>query len=190
MRLAMLAFLAGPALLVACGDSSPPAGADAATPAPSAEAPAAAEAPASAPAGVRDPVQLSVDVRAGGAHRIASGLGECTHTAEASIYSVPAEQWRASLEPAEGSSLRHFSLTLWQPKAGGAMQVSLSLQGEGGERSITTVQGGAIVGSATATARMDGSAGILTVQGRDGEGVPVEVTVRCERLTVPVAEGG
>ncbi len=187
MRLAMLAFLAGPALLAACGDSSPSAGA--AAPATSAGAPAAAAA-AAAPHGVRDPVQLSVDVQVGGAHRVASGLGECTHTADASIYSVPAEQWRASLDPEEGSSLRHLSLTLWQPKAGGAMQVNLSLQGEGGDRSIATVQGGAVVGSATASAGMDGSAGVLTVQGREGEGVPMEVTVRCERVTVPVAEGG
>ena len=172
-------------LFAACSDSAPPEGA---------EAPGSARAsmPASGPAsgGLRDPVQLSVDVRGPGGRHLASGPGECQHTAEASIYGVPAELWRASFEAGESEDLNGVNLTLWQPKAGGAMQVNLSLRGTGGQRSIATVEGGTISGRATASARREGEAGILSVNGEDEAGTPVEVTIRCERVTVPVAEGG
>ena len=182
------------ALFAACSDSAPrasggPSDSPVGSGAPG-SATASTSASGSAASGLRDPVQLSVEVRGPGGRHLASGLGECQHTAEASIYGVPAELWRASFEAGESENLSAVSLTLWQPKAGGAMQVNLSLRGRAGQRSIATVEGGTISGRATASARREAEAAILSVNGEDADGTPVEVTVRCERVTVPVAEGG
>ena len=191
---AWFGLAASAALFAACSDSAPrasggPSDSPVGSGAPG-SATASTSASGSAASGLRDPVQLSVEVRGPGGRHLASGLGECQHTAEASIYGVPAELWRASFEAGESEDLNAVSLTLWQPKAGGAMQVNLSLRGRGGQRSIATVEGGTISGRATASARREAEAAILSVNGEDADGTPVEVTVRCERVTVPVAEGG
>ena len=181
---------AAAALFAACSDSAPPAGGSPEGAGALESAPVPMPARGSAAGGLRDPVQLSVDVRGPGGRHVASGLGECQYTADASIYGISAELWRASLEAGESEDLNGVNVTLWQPKAGGAMQVNLSLSGTGGQRSISTVAGGPISGRATASARREGEAGILSVNGEDEAGTPVEVTIRCERMTVPVAEGG
>jgi hypothetical protein len=167
LLLATTAFAAG------CGDPAPPA-----------------DSAASAAGGPRDPVQLAVEAEIDGRTYRANGAGECQHTGDASIYSVPAAMWRASYDGRGTGDLAHLNLTLWQPNAGGAMQANLALQA--GERThrIATVTGGTMEGSATATAAMDGAAGTLRVSGRDADGNAVNVSVRCERMTVPVAEGG
>lgn len=191
---AWFGLAASAALFAACSDSAPRAsGGPSDSPVgPRAPGSATASTSASGPAasGLRDPVQLSVEVRGPGGRHLASGLGECQHTADASIYGVPAELWRASFQAGESEDLNAVSLTLWQPKAGGAMQVNLSLRGNAGQRNIATVEGGTISGRATASARREAEAAILSVNGEDADGTPVEVTVRCDRVTVPVAEGG
>lgn len=184
-------FLVAAALSAGCGDAAPPA--DRGDPAESAGgAPGSAAEQPTPPveSGLRDPVPMSVEARVGGGRHLASGLGECQHTADASIYSVPAELWRASFAAGESGDPRRVDLTLWQPKAGGTMQMNLSVDIGGEEHSIATVQGGTISGKGSATARMDGPAGTLAVDGQEANGTAINVTIRCERLTVPVAEGG
>ena len=134
-------------------------------------------------------VPIEITAVVGGQTYSVAGHGECTHTTEASIYGVRAAQWRASYS-AQAGDLRHMSLTVWQPASGGADQANLSVQvGETTHR-VATVVGGEIVGSGIASASRSGDAGTLTVDGRDGAGTPVRVSVDCARFDVPVAEGG
>ena len=149
-----------------------------------------AEQPGASPlSGNHGSVPVEITAVVGGRTYSVAGLGECTHTAEASIYGVRATQWRASYS-AQAGGLRNINLTIWQPAAGGADQANLSVQvGETTHR-VATVVGGEIVGSGIATAGRSGEAGTLTVDGRDGDGTPVRVSVDCARFDVPVAEGG
>ena len=160
---AWFGLAASAALFAACSDSAPrasggPSDSPVGSGAPG-SATASTSASGSAASGLRDPVQLSVEVRGPGGRHLASGLGECQHTAEASIYGVPAELWRASFEAGESEDLNAVSLTLWQPKAGGAMQVNLSLRGRAGQRSIATVEGGTISGRGNGVGQAGGRGG-------------------------------
>jgi hypothetical protein len=181
-------------LLAACGRGDrPPAGrsGSSAPPAGSAEsAPPEAPTPAapSARLPLRDPVPLtSADVD--GALYQFSGLGECQHTADASIYEVPASMWSARFTDVAGM-FTYLNLTLWQPKAAPAVQVSLGLTGAGETSEIVTVKGSQIRGSGAGRIQPKGEGGALTVDGRDAKGRAVHLTVDCSRFTEPVAEGG
>lgn len=134
-------------------------------------------------------VPIEITAVVGGQTYSVAGHGECTHTTDASIYGVRATQWRASYS-AQAGDLRNLSLTIWQPASGGADQANLSVQvGEATHR-VATVVGGEVVGSGIASASRSGDAGTLTVDGRDGDGTPVRVSVDCARFDIPVAEGG
>jgi hypothetical protein len=182
-------------LLAACGRGDrPPAGTSgsSASPAGSAE-PAPPETPPSlAPSArlpLRDPVQLIATADIDGAKYQFSGLGECQHTADASIYEVPASMWSARFTDETGK-FTYLNLTLWQPKAAPAVQVSLGLTGAGETSEIATVQGSQIRGSGTGRIEPKGESGALIVDGRDAKGRAVHLTVDCSRFTEPLAEGG
>jgi hypothetical protein len=192
MRLATLASAAIACVVMAgCGDEPDPAPAEDAAPV-AAEPAGAAGRPGSAPlADGSDHGSVPIEITAvvGGQTYSVAGNGECTHTAEASIYDVRAAQWRASYS-AQAGDLRSLNLTIWQPASGGADQANLSIRvGEKTHR-LATVAGGEIVGSGIASASRSGDAGTLTVDGRDGDGTPVRVSVDCDRFDAPVAEGG
>ena len=178
-------------LVTACGGDR--ARGDSSAPADSAGASRAAGAPARAPAGaggeLRDPVPMTVAVEVDGANATYTGQGECHHTADASIYEVPAHMWSAHAV-SESGELRYLNLTLWQPKGAGQMQVSLALTV--GERShdIATVKGAEVKGSGTGRADPKGAGGSMRVDGKAADGATVRLTVECERWTEPVAEGG
>jgi hypothetical protein len=182
-------------LLAACGHGErPPAGTPGASapPAGSAEAPPS-EAPASpAPSArlpLRDPVPLTATADVDGARYRFSGLGECQHTTDASIYEVPASMWSARFTD-ESGKFTYLNLTLWQPKAAAAVQVSLGLTGAGETSEIATVKGSQLRGSGTGRIQPKGEGGALIVDGRDANGRAVRLTVDCRRFTEPVAEGG
>ena len=182
-------------LLAACGRGerhSAGAPSSSAPPAGSAEAPPS-EAPASPPPTarlpLRDPVQLTATADAGGARYQFSGLGECQHTSDASIYEVPASMWSARFSD-EAGKFTYLNLTLWQPKAAAAIQVSLDMTGAGETYEIATVKGSQLRGSGTGRIEPKGEGGALIVDGRDASGQPVRLTVDCSRFTEPVAEGG
>ena len=148
-----------------------------------------ASAPGAAGAGVRDPVRLTAAVEVDGDRHKFSGLGECQHTTEASIYQVPAAMWSTRFST-ESGEFRHLSLTLWQPKAGGDTQISFAVGlGEDSYR-IATVEGGETHGRGSARIERDGAAGTLHVDGEDANGRRIRLTVECPRFTEPVAEGG
>lgn len=182
-------------LVAACGRGDrPPAG----TPGSSTAAAGSAETTASAaPASpapsarlpLRDPVQLTATADVGSARYQFSGLGECQHTTDASIYDVPASMWSARFTD-EAGKFTYLNLTLWQPKAAAAVQVSLGLTVAGKTSEIATVKGSQIRGSGTGRIEPKGEGGALIVDGKDANGHAVRLTVDCSRFTEPVAEGG
>jgi hypothetical protein len=182
-------------LLAACGRGErPPAGTSASSaPPPGSAEPAPPEAPASpAPSArlpLRDPVPLTATADVDGARYRFSGLGECQHTADASIYEVPASMWSARFTD-EAGKFTYLNLTLWQPKTAPAVQVSLGLTGAGETSEIATVKGSQIRGSGAGRIEPKGEGGALIVDGRDAKGRAVHLTVDCSRFTEPVAEGG
>jgi hypothetical protein len=194
MRFIRHSTLTAALLLAACGGGDrPPAGdakAGASRP-PPASSGADGSGPAFATAGrpLRDPVQLTVTAEVDGARYTYSGLGECHHTADASIYDVPASMWSANAEAGSGD-LRYVNLTLWQPKATGEMQVSLGLMTGGVTHVIATVKGADPKGTGTGRVESGGAGGSMHVEGKDAERRSVRLTVECGRWTEPVAEGG
>ena len=138
-------------LLSACGGGDRPRGDGAANRAegsdPSATAGEAPAPPAStARADLRDPVPVKVTAEVDGAKAAYSGLGECHHTADASIYEVPATMWSARVAD-ESGELRYLNLTLWQPKGAAELQVSLGLTVGDRSYDIATVTGAPAKGS-------------------------------------------
>jgi hypothetical protein len=196
MRFVRHSRLTAALLLAACGGGDRPpageAGAAAATPgsAPASSGPdGSGPAPATAGRPLRDPVQVTVTAEVDGARSTYSGLGECHHTSDASIYDVPASMWSASADAGSGD-LRYVNLTLWQPKATGEMQVSLGLTAGDVTHEIATVKGSDPKGTGTGRVEPSGAGGSMHVEGKDAEGRSVRLTVVCGRWTEPVAEGG
>ena len=97
--------------------------------------------------------------------------------------------WSSAIDT-ESGDLRYLNLTLWQPKAGGDVQVSLGVTLGETTHQIATVKGADTRGSGTGRVAPKGQGGTLTVEGSDAEGRPVRVVVDCTTFTEPVAEGG
>jgi hypothetical protein len=196
MRTSSLGFLyiSGLCGLVACGDTRPADAGSTRGDAPAAAPEAASRRRAAGPAATQSvpghetgPIEI-VAVVAG--HKASvRGVGECNHTEDASIYEVPATLWRAGYRGAEDTEIQDLNLTLWQPKTGGD-QFTVALQLGRETHQIATVKGGTLVGSGTATVRSEGAGGTFVVEGKDENGVTLQLTVKCDRFTEPVAEGG
>jgi hypothetical protein len=192
MRSRSLLSLLGAATLAACaGDAakSRPASSTASDTAGAAPPPAAEAASPASGATSRGTVPLQIEAVVGGRSYRARGLGECTHTTDASIYEVPAGQWAARFS-AESGDIGDLNLTIWQLKSGGPDQFNLSVRAGSTQSQIATVKGGNIVGAGSAGVRPSGAAGTLTAEGTDAAGRLVRVSITCERFVEPVAEGG
>ena len=181
-------FVAGLCAAAACGpkgDATATPGAQSA-PAATPVAGAAAAAPETA-----DPNAVAIDGSAtvDGARYTLRGTGECTFTADAAIYDVPAAQWRATLK-ADGQAVSYLNVTVWQFKEGRSNETTLGLQIGADFRHLATVKGATIVGSAIANAEHSGTGAVLTVDGTDARGKPLAVKVTCARVTAAVEEGG
>jgi hypothetical protein len=132
---------------------------------------------------------MTVTVEVDGAKAAYTGQGECHHTADASIYEVPASMWSARVT-AESGDLRYLNLTLWQPRGAAEIQVSLGLTIGARSHDIATVKGADAKGSGTGRVDPKGPGGAMGVDGKAADGARVRLTVDCERWTEPVAEGG
>jgi hypothetical protein len=172
---------------VSSSDSNSKAGRSAATDSAGAPLQASAQPPEAEASGV---VPVEIDVAVGGKKAHASGMGECTHTTDASIYDSPAGQWAARYIGSDQADLKHLNLTVWELKTGGPRQLTLSVLLGSERHDIATVKGGALKGSGSASVQSADSAGSLSVNGKDDDGNQVSLTVRCARFTEPVAEGG
>jgi hypothetical protein len=196
MRKSSLAFLYvfGLCAVVACGDTPRSGAGTTRSDAPAAAPEAAARRRVATPPASQNvpghetgPIEIVAVVA--GRKASVRGAGECNHTEDASIYEVPATLWRAGYQGAEGTEIQDLNLTLWQPKTGGD-QFTVALQLGGETHQIATVKGGTLVGSCTATMRSEGAGGTFVVQGKDENGGALQLTVKCDRFTEPVAEGG
>jgi hypothetical protein len=134
-------------------------------------------------------VSLTAQVTLGGRLTSFAGPGECHHTADASIYQVPASQWAARVQ-SDTSALRYLNLTLWQPRGETEVQVSLAVTVGQRTHRIATVTGGELQGTGRGVIEPGGAGGTLKVDGRDAEGQTVALVVQCSRFTEPIAEGG
>ena len=142
-----------------------------------------------APDGARGSTPIAITAVVNGAELTASGLAECEHAAQGSIYERPAALWTARYAGEEGRGIRQLNLTFWR-EASGAESVTMSLEVGDAVHRIATVPGGSREGSGTARLEGDASAGTLVVEGTSAEGASVQVRARCERFTTLVAEGG
>jgi hypothetical protein len=178
-------------LAAACSDSR-----NAATRSGSAGAAGSADPPAEAAGAPPTPtfrgtVPMKISVKVGDATYRAEGLGECASSDQASIYGAPATQWAARHDGEDGSDLGSLNLTVWRLKSGGEDQANLSILIEGEDaHQVATVKGGEIVGRGKAGVRPAGKGGVLTVQGEDGHGDAIQLSVECARFDEVVAEGG
>ena len=181
------------AMLVACGRGGGTSGEASAARGREPDRASAPDASArSAPGGsaeLRDPVPLKVTAEVGGRRAAYTGMGECHHTTDASIYDVPATMWSAHVT-AQSGDLSYLNLTLWQPKGSSDTQVTLNIALGGESHDVATVKGSSPKGSGSGRADAKGGGGSLRVEGKDAGGSVVHVSVECERWTEPVAEGG
>ncbi len=113
--------------------------------------------------------------------------GECHASSEASIYDVPAAMWHVSAS--DPGSADRVNLTLWQPKAGGPMQITLTLQAGASAYEIGTVRGGRLSGSGRARVERQGQGGTLVVDGQAASGAVIQLSVSCGRFTAPEDNG-
>ena len=183
-ELAVLAAIV--ALAVSCGRSEPSAPASTAAPAPATVPQAAAdEGSEEVQAGA---VSVEIAATVDGAQYPLKTMGQCTYTAAAAVYDVPAAQWHAMVH-ANGQSLSYANLTIWEFKDH-TTQASLGLQIRGEYRHVSTVKGATLVGSGTARAAHAGEGAMLSFEGTDNRGAAVKVEVRCPKTAAPVEEGG
>ena len=131
------------------------------------------------------PIQMSGTLA--GSRVTFSGRGECHHSDASSIYDVPAAMWHASLSG--GTGIDHLNVTLWQPKAGGPMQITLAAEAGRTHFSIGTVKGGTLSGSGTARVDRQGVAGTLIIEGKTATGAAVQLSVTCSRFAAPEDNG-
>lgn len=133
-------------------------------------------------------VSLQATATVGGKRYSFTGKGECRHTTEASIYATPAAMWHASFRGSAGG-LESASLTLWQPKAGGPIQLNVSMMAAGTSYEVATVKGGTLRGTGNGRVERKGPSGTLIADGRTAGGQTIQVSVACSRFTAPEDNG-
>jgi len=130
-------------------------------------------------------VPMEVSLKVAAESYDAKGQGTCTHASKASIYDVPSEMWTVRHE--EGS--RSLQLTLWKPSNGSSAMISMSVHGKK-HLTISTVRGGEVSGSGTATLAPSGKGGTFSVDARSKAGEAVTGAIKCDAFTPAIAEGG
>jgi hypothetical protein len=162
-------------LVWACGSSN-----DNAFPADGGEAVAVAENAGDSP--------VAGSATLGGRTYALDGDGECRQADEAYIYGVASSMWlvqyRGSADP------RSLTLTIWRPRSGGADQLSLAISAGDRTSTISTVRGGTASGSGTVEITPAGEGAHIVFEGRDGEGTPIHLDLRCDHFSAVEAVGG
>jgi hypothetical protein len=178
----------GALVLVACGGTSrPESERPASESSPAASRSEAAPDPATARRTGGTPIEITAVVD--GRELKVSGLGECKHSAEGSIYERPASLWTATYDGGEDDPVGYLNLTFWRERSG-TEAVTMALEVGSTVHRIATVRGGERQGSGTTRLDGDASAGTLVVEGTTSEGTALRLRARCSRFTALVAEGG
>jgi hypothetical protein len=116
-----------------------------------------------------------------------SGMGECKHAADGSIYDRPAALWTARYSGSDGEAPQSLNLTFWRERSG-TESLSLAVRTGGKTHRIATTEGGERQGRGRAT--LDSATGTFDIDGTSDAGGRVSLRLRCERFTPLVAEGG
>jgi hypothetical protein len=133
----------------------------------------------------RSLVPIEVALKVGPQAYAAKGEGSCTHAPKAAIYGIVSEMWSVRHSD-EGRSVQ---LTLWKPADGSASMFNLSVNGKS-DVNITTVRGGQVSGSGTASMAAAGKGATFTIDAKGKAGEAVSGTIKCDALTPHIAEGG
>jgi hypothetical protein len=134
-------------------------------------------------------VPVTVALQIGSESYKATSQGTCTHTTEASIYNLSAQQW--SVEQSDGP--RSVTLTLWRPQRGAGDMLSLGVNTAGKSHSVNTVKvgnQGDVKGSGTATFAPAGNGGTFTIAATAGDGAKITGTIKCDAFTAPAPVAG
>ena len=133
-------------------------------------------------------VPVEIHLQTGSAKYDASGTGECRAAERASIYGYAASQFAVT----HSGGAQSLNLTLWQPKAGGAM-VTMSVSNGGKRYEVDTVKVGLkkdTRGSAQVTLNRSGSSAPLTISAIAASGEKISGTIKCGGVSAIQAEGG
>ena len=134
--------------------------------------------------------KVTIAIAVGGKSYKASGEGECQYAAMASYYDMRAKMWSVEYSVEGKSGLTNLHLTAWRPLAGGADQMSLSLQIGSTDHRIDTVRKSENVGSGTLTLKTKGEGGTFQIDGKDEKGRRIKGTVECATFSAPHAVAG
>jgi hypothetical protein len=139
-----------------------------------------------APPGESITIMLSV----GGKEYKASGEGQCHFAPIASYYDMRAKMWSVQYHTEAKTGLTSLMLTAWRPMAGGADQMSLSVQVGSADHRIDTVKKSENVGSGTLTLKPKDQGGTFEINGKDEKGATIKGTVQCTTFSSPPAVAG
>ena len=142
--------------------------------------------PALAPA--QQPVPMKVTVTVGGKTETLRGTGRCGHEPRAWLYERAAALWLA--EYPQGAEARRVSLSYWRFSTGDEVQFSLVVHGKTTAHRISTVKGGKLVGSGSATFQPTAQGGRFSITGKTQNGASLQATIECARFGAIAAEGG
>jgi hypothetical protein len=129
--------------------------------------------------------KVTISIAVGGKSYKASGEGKCHYAAMASYYDMRAKMWSVEYSVEGKSGLTNLHLTTWRPLAGGADQMSLSLQIGPADHRIDTVRKSENVGSGTLTLKTKGEGGTFKIDGKDKKGRTIKGTVECASFSAP-----
>jgi hypothetical protein len=138
--------------------------------------------------GVTEPVAISITV-AGKEYKV-KGDGKCHYAPMASFYDMRAKRWSVEYNADGKEGLTNLHLTAWRPLAGGADQMSLSVQVGSDDHRIDTVKKSQNVGSGTLNLKPKGEGGTFEINGKDDKGVTIKGTVECTTFSSPPAVAG
>jgi hypothetical protein len=133
---------------------------------------------------------ITISLTLGGKAYKVSGEGECHYAPMASFYDMRAKMWSVQYNTEEKSGLTSLSLTTWRPLAGGADQMSLTVQLGSDAHRIDTVRKSQNVGSGTLTLTPKGEGGTFEINGKDERGTTIKGTVQCTAFSSPPAVAG
>jgi hypothetical protein len=135
-----------------------------------------------------EPVTIAIAI--GGKSYKVSGEGKCHYAPVASYYDMRAKMWSVQYTSEKKTGLTNLALTAWRPLAGGADQMSLSVQVGSADHRIDTVKKSQNVGSGTLTLKPKGQGGTFKIMGKDEKGATIKGTVECTTFSSPPAVAG
>jgi hypothetical protein len=135
-----------------------------------------------------EPITIAITV--GGKEYKVSGEGQCHYAPMASYYDMRAKMWSIEYNTEEKTGLTDLHLTAWRPLAGGADQMSLSVQVGSDDHRIDTVRKSENVGSGTLTLKPKGEGGTFEINGKDDKGATIKGTIECKTFSSPPAVAG